>query len=182
MMMIFVFQKSRQLFFSLFSRTLTYLDLECCNLTEYAGQLFLGLFTKYPVKLEEIYLDKNPSILQSTRTLIHDCLSLRSRQNSISSEQLVSHRSSVKHEDDSTSTNSTVSEQIQPVKLRKKTKKKINNIKESPVVKEQTKSVHIKEPIKTKEEKKEEEEIEELLPVEIEPHGTIGRRLYWNRV
>jgi len=161
------------------SRTLTYLDLEYCNLTEYAGQLFLTLFTKYPVKLEEIYLDKNSSILDSTRTLINECLNLKSRQNSISSEQLLSHRLSIN--DDSTST---ISEQIQPIKLKKKKKKK--NLKESPIInnKQETKSVNftqIKKPIETKKQE-EEEEIEELLPIEIEPYGTIGRTLYWNRV
>lgn len=175
------------IFLFVISRTLTYLDLECCNLTEYAGQLFLTLFTKYPVKLEEMYLDKNSSMHESTRTLINDCLSLKSRQNSISSEQLPSHRLPANDDNDSASTNSTISEQIQPVKLKKKKKKKTNIIKESPVVhvvKEERKSVHIKEPTETKkqEQEEEEEDIEELLPVEIEPYGTVGRRLYWNRL
>jgi hypothetical protein len=166
--------------FLFISRTLTSLDLECCNLTEYAGQLFLTLFTKYPVKLEEIYLDKNSSILESTRTLINECLNLKSRQNSISSEQLLTHHLSI-NDDDSTSTN----EQIQPIKLEKKKKKKKKNSKQSPMIniKEEIKSVQIKEPVEIKkQEKDEEEEIEELLPVEIEPHGTVGPTLYWNRV
>jgi len=30
--------------------------------------------------------------------------------------------------------------------------------------------------------KDEEEEIEELLPIEIDSYGTVGRTLYWNRV
>jgi hypothetical protein len=147
----------------------------------------LNLFTKYPVKLEEIYLDKNSSILDLTRTLINECLQLKSRQNSISSEQLLSHRLSIN--DDSTSTNSTISEQIQPVKLKKKKKKKKKiNLKESPIinVKQETKAVsfnQIKKPVEIKKpQEDEEEEIEELLPVEIEPYGTVGRTLYWNRV
>ncbi len=152
--------------------------MECCNLTEYAGQLFLTLFTKYPVKLEEIYLDKNPSILDATHTLIHDCLNLKSRQNSISNEQPVLHPLPI-HDEDSTSSTNTISEKIQPVKLKKKKKK--SHLKQSP--KEETKPFHlnqIKKPVEIK--KDEEEEIEELLPVEIEPYGTIGRTLYWNRV
>jgi hypothetical protein len=154
-------------------------------LTEYAGQLFLILFTKYPVKLDEICLDKNPSILDSTRTLISECLSLKSRRNSSSSEQPMSYRLPI--DDDSVSTTSTISEKIEPVKLKKKKKKII--FKESPriVTKEETKSVgfnQIKNPEKPIEIKRkdEEEEIEELLPVEIEPYGTVGQRLHWHRV
>ncbi|CAF3547118.1 unnamed protein product [Rotaria sordida] len=168
------------------SRTLTYLDLECCNLTEFAGQLLLSLFTKYPVKLEEIYLDKNPSILDSTRRLINECLSLKSRQNSISSQQPLSYHLSVN--DDSTSTNSTINEKISPIKLKKKKKK--SNLNEPPKssIKEETKPFRvnqIKQPeksIEIKKKEQEQEDIEELLPVEIQPYGTVGRMLYWHRV
>jgi hypothetical protein len=168
------------------SRTLKYLDLECCNLTEYAGQLLLTLFTKYPVKLEEIYLDKN-SILDSTRTLINECLGLKSRQNSISSDQPLSYRLPI-NDEDSDSTTSTTRETIQPVKLKKKKKK--SSLKAAPeiLIKEATKSVgfnQIKNPEKPIEIKKKEvteEEIEELLPVEIGPYGTVGRMYHWHRV
>ena len=157
---------------------MTYLDLECCNLTEYVGQLFLTLLTRYPVKLEEIYLEKNVGILESTRQLISECLNLKSRQNSISSEQAIIDRLPI-NDDDSMSTSSTISETIPPVKLRKKKKKTI--VKESVnfPIKEETKSVSFV-PVKKQEE--EEEDIEELLPVDIEPRGTVGPTLYWNRV
>ena len=154
-------------------------------MTEYAGQLFLTLFTKYPVKLDEICLNKNPSILDSTHTLISECLSLKSRRNSSSSEQPMSYRLPL--DDDSVSTTSTISEKIEPVKLKKKKKKII--LKESPkiVTKEETKFVsfnQIKNPEKPIEIKRkdEEEEIEELLPVEIEHYGTVGQRLHWHRM
>lgn len=67
-----------------------------------------------------------------------------------------------------------------------KKKKKKKNLKQSPIIntKEEIKSVHfnqIKKPIEIKKQD-EEEEIEELLPIEIEPYGTVGRTLYWNRV
>jgi hypothetical protein len=161
------------------SRTLKYLDLECCDLTEYIGQLFLGLFTKYPVKLEEIYLEKNVGILDSTRHLINECLNLKSRQNSISSEQPLIDRLSI--HDDSSSTDETISERIQPVKLKKKKKKPI--VKESPklITKEEPKAVSFI-PFKKPQVEKEEEDIEELLPLDIELTGTVGRTLYWNRV
>ncbi|CAF2571067.1 unnamed protein product [Rotaria sp. Silwood2] len=170
------------------SRTLTYLDLECCNLTEFAGQLLLSLFTKYPIKLEEIYLDKNPSILDSTHTLINECLSLKSRENSISSQQPLCYRLPIN--DDSSSTSSTKGEKVPPLKLKKKKKKKKPNLHESPktVIKEETKPFafnQIKQPEKQVEIKKkehEQEDIEELLPVEIQPYGTVGRMLYWHRV
>ncbi len=166
-------------FYFHYSRTLTYLDLEYCNLTEYVGQLFLTLFTKYPVKLEEICLEKNSGILDSTRQLISECLQLKSRQNSISSEQPLLDRLSI--DEDSTSTDGTISERIEPVKLRKKKKK--HPIKESPPkvnIKQEIKSVSFN-PIK-KPEVEQEEDIEELLPIDIEPYGTVGRTLYWNRI
>lgn len=174
-----------------FSRTLTYLDLECCDLTEYVGQLLLTLFTKYPVKLEEICLDKNPSILESTRTLINECLNLKSRQNSISTEQPLVQLTNVQYEnnnDDSTSTTSTVSARVEPVKLKKKKTKK-SSVYDSTKsdVKEQTKSVSFT-PVKKRDlptvikPNDEDEDIEELLPVDIQPYGTVGRTLYWNRI
>ncbi|CAF0938018.1 unnamed protein product [Adineta steineri] len=168
------------------SRTLTCLDLECCNLSEYAGQLFLTLFTKYPVKLQEFYLDKNPSISNSTRTLINECLNLKSRQNSILNEQpLLSHRLSL-HDNNSSNTNSIISENSQSVKLKKKKRKSILKEPSKNVMREETKSVGFNQinksekPIETKKDE-EEEEIEELLPVEIEPYGTVGRMPYWHR-
>ncbi|CAF0820545.1 unnamed protein product [Rotaria sp. Silwood1] len=167
------------------SRTLTYLDLECCNLTEFAGQLLLSLFTKYPIQLEEIYLEKNPSILDSTRTLINECLSFKSRQNSISSQQPLSYHLPIN--DDSTSINSTISEKVPPLRLKKKKKK--SNLHESSktFIKEETKPFNfnpIKQPDKSIETKikKEQEDIEELLPVDIQPYGTVGRMLYWHRI
>ncbi|CAF0931674.1 unnamed protein product [Rotaria sp. Silwood1] len=167
------------------SRTLTYLDLECCNLTEFAGQLLLSLFTKYPIQLEEIYLEKNPSILDSTRTLINECLSFKSRQNSISSQQPLSYHLPIN--DDSTSINSTISEKVPPLRLKKKKKK--SNLHESSktFIKEETKPFsfnQIKQPDKSIETKikKEQEDIEELLPVDIQPYGTVGRMLYWHRI
>ncbi len=158
---------------------MTFIDLECCNLTEYAAQLFLTLFTKYPVKLEEIYLDKNPGILDNTRHLIAECLTLKSRQNSITSDQPLVDRLSL--HDDSTSTDGTISEQVQPVKLKKKKRKP--SIKQTPkiIIKEEPKTVGFV-PIKKPEEKEEEEDIEELLPVDIEAYGTVGHTLYWNRL
>ncbi len=123
-------------------------------------------------------MDKNPGILDSTRHLINECLNLKSRQNSISSEQPLIDRLSI-HED-STSTDGTISEQIQPVKLKKKKKK--SSVKEYPkvITKEETKSVGFI-PIK-KPEEKEEEDIEELLPIDIEAYGTVGHTHYWNRL
>ncbi len=169
-------------FFIFVSRTLTYLDLECCNLTEYAGALFLSLFTKYPVKLEELYLDKNSSISDSTRKLIFECLNLKSRHNSISNEQPLSHRLS--RNDDSTSINSIISEKARPVELRKKKKKSSLKEPSKIVVKEEIKSVGFDQIKKTEQpvQTKKEEEEEELFPVAIEPYGTVGRMLYWNRV
>jgi len=134
--------------------------------------------------------------------LIKECLSLKSRQNSISSEQpLVQQLPPIRrHEngsnnnnddDDSTSTTSTISARVEPVKLKKKTKKKLvqhDSMKFD--VREETKAVSFS-PIKKRELPTEtkpkddddnDEEIEELLPVEIQPHGTVGRTLYWNRI
>lgn len=165
------------------SRTLIYLDLECCNLNEYVGQLFLILLTKYPVKLEEICLEKNPAMLENTRQLISECLSLKSRRNSVSSEQLLTDRLSVR-DNDGTSTDETINERIEPVKLKKKKKK--NPVKEPVKIvatREEIKSVGFI-PIKNPAEANRgiEEEIEELLPVEIQPYGTVGPTLYWNRI
>jgi hypothetical protein len=165
--------------------------LESCSLSQYAGQLFLGLFTKYPVKLEELYLEKNPSMADSIRTSINECLGLKSRRSSI--ERPLSHRRSSIH-DEASSTNSTIDEQPQPVKLKKKKKKTSLREPSRSVLREEPKSVAFSEvkklekPVETKTdmvEKKredEEEDIEELLPVEVQPYGTVGRLLYWHRV
>lgn len=167
-------------YLSVFSRTLTSLDLECCNLSEYVGQLFLTLFTKYPVKLEEIYLEKNPAMLEKTRQLIDECLSLKSRRNSDSSEPFLLDRLSL-HDNDSTTTDETISERAKP----KKKKKKPTTIQQPTKIitnaKEELKSVTFI-PIKHPDEENCEEEIEELQPIEIEPYGTVGPTLYWNRV
>lgn len=164
------------------SRTLTHLDLECCNLNEYVGQLFLTLLTKYPVRLEEIYLEKNPAIAENTRQLISECLSLKSRRNSAASEQLITDRLTI-HENDATSTDETISEQVEPIKLKKK--KMTKNIVREPAkvieAREETRAVSFI-PIKNPAEANREEEIEELLPVEIQPYGTVGPAVYWNRV
>ena len=138
------------------------------------------------MKLEEIYLDQNPAILDSTRTLINECFSLKSRRNSISSPRPVSFRLPIS--DNLANTNSTISETISPLKLKKKKKK--GNLSQSPdiVIKEETKPVSftdVKQREKSAEIKKkemEEEEIEELLPIEMEPYGIAGRTLYWRRI
>ena len=139
------------------------------------------------MKLEEICLDQNPAILGSTRTLINECFSLKSRQNSISNPRPVSFRLPIT--DDLANTNSTISETISPLKLKKKKKK--GNLSEPPdiIIKEETKPVSftdVKQREKSAEIKKkemeEEKEIEELLPVETEPYGIAGRTLYWRRI
>ena len=159
--------------------------MECCNLSEYVGQLFLTLLTKYPVKLEEIYLEKNSAMLDSTRQLISECLSLKSRRNSDSSEQHVLVDRLSLHDNASTTTDETISERIEPTKLKKKKKKQQQSTVQPPTkiinTKEEMKSVTFI-PIKHRQEENREEEIEELHPVEIEPYGTVGRLVYWNRV
>ncbi|UJR28111.1 hypothetical protein I4U23_009366 [Adineta vaga] len=172
------------------SRTLTHLDLECCQLTEYTGKLFLSLFTKYPVKLREMYLEKNPFLSDSTRTSINECLSLRSRRNSVLNEPpLLSYRRSSIH-DDSSSPQSVQNEKSQTVIVKKKTKKKKSNLKEPSenLTKEEIKSVGFNEVkqshkfVENRKEREDDEDIEELLPVEIQPYGTIERQLYWQRI
>ncbi len=104
----------------------------------------------------------------------------------MSNEQPLSHRLS--RNDDSTSINSIINEKAQPVKLRKKKKKSSLKEPSKIVVKEEIKSVGFdqikktEQPVQTKKEEEEEEEIEELFPVAIQPYGTVGRMLYWNRV
>ncbi|CAF2006740.1 unnamed protein product [Rotaria magnacalcarata] len=169
------------------SRTLTYLDLECCSLTEFAGKLFLALFTKYPVTLEEICLDQNPLMLNSTCTLINECLGLKSRSNSISSHQPLSYYLPI--DDDASVIASKISEKNSPVKLRRKKRKPDTNRSSKVVVKEETKPFtlnEIKVPEKRVEirnkENKEQEYIEELLPIEPQAYGTVGRLPYWQRL
>ncbi|CAF0962530.1 unnamed protein product [Adineta ricciae] len=160
------------------NQTLTHLDLESCQLSEYAGKLFLSLFTKYPVRLEELCLDKNASLSDTTRTLIKECLDLKSRRNSLENEPSVRR---------SSSPDEIIRKKPQPVKL----KKKKSSLKEDSKVlaKEEIKSVafsNVKRTEKSLENKQgqenEEEDIEELLPVETQPFGTVGHQLYWNRI
>lgn len=158
-------------------------------MTEFAAQLFLTLLTKYPVSLEEINLEKNLSILESTRILINECLNLRSRRNSISSEQQFSHRLPI--DDDTRNIHSREVEKVPPLKLKTRTRKKKTTFNESSgvLLKEETKPFNvdlIRKPEKPvvigKQIQNDEDEIEELEPIDIEPYGTIGRPLYWRRI
>lgn len=176
---------------------MTHLDLECCQLTEYAGQLFLTLFTKYPVKLEEICLDKNPAMLGETRALIQECLGLKSRRNSVSTETPMSTRLPL-HDNPI----SLASDNGQPVKMVQKNETKPVSrpveparrpIEPSPTsARNAPKSVSFGQrqqpvpPLDIKGSNKRDEEddadIEELLPIDTPPYGSVGPRLYWNRV
>lgn len=165
------------------------MDLESCELSQYAGQLFLSLFTKYPVKLEELYLEKNPAVADTTRTSIRECLGLKSRS---SSKERPSPRYRPSARDDASSADSAIDEQPRPV--RPKTKKKKSSLRGSSrsAVREEPKSVGFSEarkppkPVEAKVVKKREEhddeEIEELHPIEIPPYGTAGQLLHWYRV
>lgn len=159
------------------SPTLISIDLEACQLSEYAGQLFLGLITKYPVSLEEIYLDQNPDILDSTKTLIKECLNLKSRRNSLSSENQISFRLPLSKlpEDDS----STISEDIRPAK----TEKKKIQLDQRQETMSKPKKVPSK-PVVEREKKIEQnnEEIEELEPIEIQPYGMTRALPRWQRI
>ena len=163
------------------SRTLTQLDLECCNLTEYTGQLFLMLFTKYPVHLEEICLEKNPLISDATRSLIKDCLELKSRRNSTSMERVGTSRSPIRN--DPMTRNSSRKENVQtdrvmamvyqpsPKKPSMRFRGDRTNYDRSDPVRTSKKSVEIRE-------HDEEPDVEELLPIDIDPYGTVGPRPY----
>ena len=179
-----------------FSRTLTHLDLECCQLTEYSGQLFLSLFTKYPVKVEDVCLEKNPGISEATRQLIQQCLELKSRRNSVSSEEPLSARFTLNDLSIPTPRNAPTPE---PPSIIKKTPRKTTTTTATEAatprsVRDSFKSVTFEQnrpperasPTRGRRVKQEEEEdidanIEELLPIDPEPFGVVGPRPYWQR-
>lgn len=178
------------------SRTLTHLDLECCQLTEYAGQLFLSLFTKYPVKIEELCLEKNPGVSEKTRQLIRECLELHSRRNSISSEQPLSSRFVL---NDITIPTPRKAATPEPIAIIKKTPRKTTTTTATEAmtprsVRDSVKSVSFEPksrsgrmlPTRGQKFQYEDEEdidadIEELLPIDPEPFGMAGARPYWQR-
>ena len=136
-------------------------------------------------------------MLEETRALIQECLGLKSRRSSVSTEPLMAIRLPL-HEDPI----SRASDNDQPVKIVEKKENKPASrpveparepIEPSPTSARNTpKSVSFGQrpqpvpPIDIRGNNRRDEEddadIEELLPIDTPPYGAVGPRLYWNRV
>ncbi|CAF1343287.1 unnamed protein product, partial [Didymodactylos carnosus] len=183
------------------SRTLTYVDLECCNLTEYAGQLLLSLLTRYPVELNELVLEKNPLITEKTLTLINDCLELKTKNKSanrrlstVSSSSIVQnkeHDRQMMNESVKTKNKNIRFEQSQVSKTSDSNKQEIPKKNPQTVTspRKQTTKKELQPPalIRQRQQQIDQKEVEiqeeELLPVEIDSFG--GNNLpmfYWTRM
>jgi hypothetical protein len=146
------------------------------------------------VKLEELCLSKNPSLSDVTRTLIDQCLGLKSRRNSTSIGQPITYR--VSSTDQKVEVKRTPKDAVQPVKIRNKdrTVTNTNHSKRSSSVRIRRQSQTIgfdqkkiiDKPVQVNDRhaqnRVDDIDIEELLPIAVEPKGIITPRPYWQRI
>lgn len=148
------------------------------------------------MKIEELCLEKNPGVSEKTRQLIHECLELHSRRNSISSEQPLSSRFVL---NDITIPTPRKAATPEPIAIIKKTPRKTTTTTATEAttprsVRDSVKSVSFEpksrsermSPTRGRKFQYEDEEdidadIEELLPIDPEPFGMAGARPYWQR-